>query len=163
RPLLDAEQAPLRRRPEAVRPGQPERGLLGRGPSVRVDRGDRQARRRGRRRGRVGVHPQFLLTQNGRPAARRPPSRAFNRRRSPVRASSAVRPAPSAGLTTPLPFFPPAPVPNGIVSVSCVQGFLPGTFESPSAAPEDQARQVLRNLKVILEQAGSGLSHVLKI
>jgi 2-iminobutanoate/2-iminopropanoate deaminase len=44
-----------------------------------------------------------------------------------------------------------------------VQGFIPGTFDFPSEAPEDQARQVFKNLKVILEQAGSSLGHVLKI
>lgn len=66
-------------------------------------------------------------------------------------------------LTTPLPIFSHATVHNGIVYVSCIQGFIPGTFEFPSGAAEDQARQMLANLKVVLEQAGSRLSHVLKI
>jgi 2-iminobutanoate/2-iminopropanoate deaminase len=67
------------------------------------------------------------------------------------------------GVTKPLPLYSHATVHNGIVYVSCIQGFIPGTFEFPSAAAEDQARQVLRNLKVVLEQAGSDLRHVLKI
>ena len=68
-----------------------------------------------------------------------------------------------AEVAKPLPIFSHATVHNGIVYVSCIQGFKPGTLEFPSAAPEDQARQALANLKVILEQAGSSLGHVLKI
>ncbi len=67
------------------------------------------------------------------------------------------------GLTKPLPVYSHATVHRGIVYVSCIQGFIPGTFEFPSGAAGDQARQVLRNLKVVLEHAGSDLSHVLKI
>lgn len=67
------------------------------------------------------------------------------------------------GVTRPLTKYSHATVHNGIVYVSCTQGFIPGTFEFPSSAPGDQARQVLANLKVILEQAGSCLSRVLKI
>jgi 2-iminobutanoate/2-iminopropanoate deaminase len=67
------------------------------------------------------------------------------------------------GIPKPLPNFTHATVHNGIVYVSCLQGFLPGTLEFPSAAPWDQARQVLRNLKVVLVQAGSDFRHVLKI
>jgi 2-iminobutanoate/2-iminopropanoate deaminase len=66
-------------------------------------------------------------------------------------------------LTKPLPLYTHATVHNGVVYVSCQQGFIPGTFEFPSPAPADQARQSLANLKVILEQAGSSLRHVLKI
>jgi 2-iminobutanoate/2-iminopropanoate deaminase len=75
----------------------------------------------------------------------------------------AVRHVSCDGVTKPLPLFSHATVHNGIVYVSCIQGFIPGTFEFPSAAAEDQARQVLRNLKAVLEQAGSDLRHVLKI
>jgi 2-iminobutanoate/2-iminopropanoate deaminase len=67
------------------------------------------------------------------------------------------------GVTKPLPVFSHATVHNGIVYVSCIQGFVPGTFDFPSVSPEDQARQALRNLQVVLEEAGSSLSHVLKI
>src|SRR5262245_13602865 len=74
----------------------------------------------------------------------------------------AVRHVICDGVTKPLPLFSHATVHNGTVYVSCIQGFIPGTFEFPSAA-EDQARQVLRNLKAVLEQAGSDLRHVLKI
>ncbi|AGA28824.1 RidA family protein [Singulisphaera acidiphila] len=66
-------------------------------------------------------------------------------------------------VTKPLPIYSHATVHNGIVYVSGLQGFIPGTFDFPSPAPADQARQALANLKVILEQAGSSLSHVLKI
>ena len=38
---VDAQQAPLRRRPVAVRAGEPERGLPRRRPAVRADRGRR--------------------------------------------------------------------------------------------------------------------------
>jgi 2-iminobutanoate/2-iminopropanoate deaminase len=67
------------------------------------------------------------------------------------------------GLTTPLPLYSFATVHNGVVYVSCIQGFIPGTLEFPSADVADQARQVLANLKIVLEQAGSSLAQVLKI
>jgi 2-iminobutanoate/2-iminopropanoate deaminase len=66
------------------------------------------------------------------------------------------------GLMKPLPIYSHAVIHNGVVYVSAVQGFIPGTFEF-SDHPEDQARQALKNLKVILEQAGSSLRNVLKI
>lgn len=66
------------------------------------------------------------------------------------------------GLVTPLPIYSHATVHNGIAYVSCIQGFIPGTLEFPSADPGDQARQVLANLKMVLEQAGSSLERVLK-
>jgi 2-iminobutanoate/2-iminopropanoate deaminase len=66
-------------------------------------------------------------------------------------------------VTAPLPLFTHATVHAGVVYVSCVQGFLPGTFDFPSPDPGDQARQVLENLRVILEHAGSSLALVLKL
>jgi 2-iminobutanoate/2-iminopropanoate deaminase len=75
----------------------------------------------------------------------------------------AVRHVTCDEITKPLPIFSHATVHNGVVYVSCIQGFLPGTFEFPSLDPQDQARQALANMKVVLEQAGSSLSHVLKI
>ena len=44
--VLDAEQAPLRRRPQPVRPGEPERGLPRRRPALRLHRGHHPQRRR---------------------------------------------------------------------------------------------------------------------
>lgn len=67
------------------------------------------------------------------------------------------------GLVKPLPIYSHATVHNGIVYVSCIQGFIPGTLEFPSEDPGDQARQVLANLKIVLEQAGSSLERVLKV
>ncbi len=66
-------------------------------------------------------------------------------------------------LTKPLPLYSHATIHNGIVYVSCVQGFIPGTFDFPSQEAGDQARQVLRNMKTVLEQSGSDMKHVLKI
>lgn len=66
------------------------------------------------------------------------------------------------GVTRPLPVFTHATVYAGLVHVSCVQGFIPGTFDFPSPEAGAQARQVLENLRTILEQAGSDLKHVLK-
>lgn len=67
------------------------------------------------------------------------------------------------GVTKPLPIFSHATVYNGIVYASCVQGFIPGTFQFPSEAAEDQARQMLANLKIVLKQAGSCVRRVLKM
>ncbi len=67
------------------------------------------------------------------------------------------------GLIKPLPLYTHATVHNGTVYVSAIQGFIPGTLDFPSADPADQARQVLANLKIVLEQAGSSLERVLKI
>jgi 2-iminobutanoate/2-iminopropanoate deaminase len=69
----------------------------------------------------------------------------------------------SAQLTRPLPLYTHATIHSGIVYVSAIQGFIPHTFDFPSPAAGDQARQALANLKVILEEAGSDLSRVLKI
>lgn len=70
-------------------------------------------------------------------------------------------------VTKPLPLYTHATIhsagPAATVYVSAIQGFIPGTFDFPSPDPADQARQVLANLKVILEQAGSSLGRVLKI
>ena len=67
------------------------------------------------------------------------------------------------GLVKPLPVYAHATVHDGIVYVSCIQGFIPGTLDFPSADGADQARQVMANLKLVLEQAGSSLARVLKI
>jgi putative selenate reductase molybdopterin-binding subunit len=52
---IAAEQAPLRRRPRPVRPGERPRDLLRRRPPVRADRGHRAGRRRPRRGHRLDV------------------------------------------------------------------------------------------------------------
>jgi len=75
----------------------------------------------------------------------------------------AIKHITAAGVTKPLPIFSHATVYNGTVYVSCIEGFIPGALELVSEAPGDQARQVFRNLKVILEAAGSSMSLVLKI
>lgn len=67
------------------------------------------------------------------------------------------------GLVQPLPLYSHATVHNGTVYVSAIQGFIPGTLTFPSDDPTEQARQVLANLKVVLEQAGSSLARVLKM
>ncbi len=66
-------------------------------------------------------------------------------------------------VTKPLPIYTHATVHNGIAYISGTQGFIPGTFEFPSDDPGDQARQVLKNMKAILQSAGTDLRHVLKI
>lgn len=66
-------------------------------------------------------------------------------------------------VTKPLPVYTHATVHNGIIYVSGVQGFIPGTFDFPSEDPGEQARQVLKNMRAILKSAGSDLDHVLKI
>ncbi len=65
-------------------------------------------------------------------------------------------------LSAPLPIFSHATVHKGIVYVSCVQGFLPGTLDLPQE-PYEQAKQVLHNPKIALEASGSDLNHVLKL
>jgi|JI10StandDraft_1071094.scaffolds.fasta_scaffold185536_2 2-iminobutanoate/2-iminopropanoate deaminase len=51
---------------------------------------------------------------------------------------------------------------NGIVNVSCIQGFIPGTLTLVSDDPRLQAQQVVANLKTVLEACGASLSTVLK-
>jgi 2-iminobutanoate/2-iminopropanoate deaminase len=67
------------------------------------------------------------------------------------------------GIPKPLPIYTHATIHSGIVYVSSIQGFLPGTLDFPSDAAADQTRQVIHNLKLVLEAAGSNLTRVLKI
>lgn len=67
------------------------------------------------------------------------------------------------GVTQPLPIFSHATVYNGLVHVSCVQGFIPESFDFPGDDAGRQAEQMIKNLQIILEQAGSRLERVLKI
>lgn len=82
---------------------------------------------------------------------------------TPIVSDSTIEHVIADGLVTPLPIYSHATVHNGMVYVSCIQGFMPGTLDFPSADGADQARQVLANLKLVLEQAGSSLARVLKI
>lgn len=66
-------------------------------------------------------------------------------------------------VPTPLPIYSHATVHKGVVYVSCLQGFMPGTMEFPSPAAADQARQIFENMQVVLHEAGSDLSRVLKM
>lgn len=66
-------------------------------------------------------------------------------------------------VTKPLDLYTHATVFNGMVFVSGVQGFIPGTFNFTSEEPEEQARQVMKNLRQILLTAGSDLDRVLKV
>ncbi len=66
-------------------------------------------------------------------------------------------------VTKPLPIFSHVTIHNGIANISCVQGFIPKTFEFPSTEAGPQARQVLENLQTILESSGMNLMRVLKI
>ena len=67
------------------------------------------------------------------------------------------------GVPAPLPIYSHATVHNGVVYVSCLQGFMPGTMEFPSRAAADQVRQIFDNMQVVLHEAGSDLSRVLKM
>lgn len=71
--------------------------------------------------------------------------------------------ATSKALSKPLPVYTHATICGGTVYTSAIQAFIPGTFDFPSADPKIQARQVLKNLKTILEELGSGIEQVLKI
>jgi 2-iminobutanoate/2-iminopropanoate deaminase len=66
-------------------------------------------------------------------------------------------------VPTPLPIYSHATVHNGVVYVSCLQGFMPGTMEFRSPAASDQARQIFDNMQAVLHEAGSDLSRVLKL
>jgi len=74
-----------------------------------------------------------------------------------------IRHVTAAGLTKPLAIFSHATVYRGLVQVSCMQGFKPGTFEFLGPDAGSQAEQVLQNIKTVLEQAGSSLDRVLKL
>lgn len=67
------------------------------------------------------------------------------------------------GVTKPLPIFSHATIYQGLIHVSCIQGFLPGTFEFPSDQAGIQFEQAIKNLSVVLEQANSSLERVLKM
>jgi 2-iminobutanoate/2-iminopropanoate deaminase len=68
----------------------------------------------------------------------------------------------SKTLTKPLPVYTHATIHKGIAYISGIQGFVPGTFDL-SKDIREEARQAFHNLKVILEEVGSSVHHVLKI
>jgi 2-iminobutanoate/2-iminopropanoate deaminase len=70
---------------------------------------------------------------------------------------SEAAPAPFQGAP-----YSQAIVAGGLVFVSGQLGLAPGETTLEGKSIEEQTRQVLENLKVILEQAGSGLGSLLK-
>ena len=69
----------------------------------------------------------------------------------------------ASGVTKPLDIFSHATIYRDLVHVSCMQGFVPGTLEFAGEDASTQAEQLLKNLTLVLEQAGSGLDRVLKL
>ena len=70
----------------------------------------------------------------------------------------------SKKLTKPLPVFSHAVVYEGVAYVSCIQGFVPGTFEFPGAGTvADEAQQMLENLKSVLIEADTDWDRILSM
>jgi 2-iminobutanoate/2-iminopropanoate deaminase len=67
------------------------------------------------------------------------------------------------GVTKPLPIFSHTTTFQGLIHVSCMQGFIPETFDFPSDDAGEQAEQVIKNLRTVLEQSNSSLERVLKL
>ncbi len=67
------------------------------------------------------------------------------------------------GVTKPLPIYSHATIYQGLVHVSGIQGFIPGTFLFPAPDAATQAAQALENLKTVLEQSSSSLDRILKM
>ena len=59
-------------------------------------------------------------------------------------------------------FFPQAVIADNLIFLSGMAGIDPGTGSIVSGDFEDQARQCFQNIKIILEEAGSDLSNVVK-
>ena len=77
-------------------------------------------------------------------------------------AGAGMRRGVATGVTKPLELYSHATVHAGLVYLSGVQGFVPGTFTFPGADAAAQAAQALKNAGHILEQCGSDLSHVVR-
>jgi 2-iminobutanoate/2-iminopropanoate deaminase len=58
--------------------------------------------------------------------------------------------------------FPQAVIANNLIFLSGMAGIVPGTGKLISDSFEEQTRQAFLNIKVILEEAGSNLSKVVK-
>ncbi len=69
----------------------------------------------------------------------------------------------SKDLTKPLPIYSHAVIYHESIYISAVQGFVPGTFEFPQAGVTAEAEQMMINLSVILNDAGSNFDRLLKI
>ncbi len=68
----------------------------------------------------------------------------------------------STKITRMSKLFPQAVIANDFIFLSGMAGIDPVTGSIVSDNFEDQARQCFQNIKVILEEAGSGLSEVVK-
>jgi 2-iminobutanoate/2-iminopropanoate deaminase len=58
--------------------------------------------------------------------------------------------------------FPQAVIANNLIFLSGMAGVVPGTGKLISDSFEEQARQAFLNISIILEEAGSNLSKVVK-
>ncbi|WP_448697671.1 RidA family protein [Mucilaginibacter sp. AW1-3] len=68
----------------------------------------------------------------------------------------------SAGVPRLNTFIPQATIAAGLIYVSGTAGTVRETGKLISDSFEEQARQALRNIKTILEEAGSGIDKVVK-
>ena len=68
----------------------------------------------------------------------------------------------SQKLTKPLDVFTHVSEYNGTIYVSCIQGFLPGTFTLPKNI-EEEAQQMMWNLETILKESHSSLRNIIKL
>jgi 2-iminobutanoate/2-iminopropanoate deaminase len=69
----------------------------------------------------------------------------------------------SNDLTKPLSIYSHAVIYHESIYISAVQGFVPGTFEFPQTGVAAEAEQMMKNLSVILSDAGSSFDKLLKI
>lgn len=81
---------------------------------------------------------------------------------APAEAAGIVRIAEVPGQAAAVGPFSPAVVANGFVFTSGQIPAITGLDHQP-ATFEDQVRQTILNLKAVLEAAGSGLEHVVKV
>ncbi len=68
----------------------------------------------------------------------------------------------TAKITRMSPIFPQAVIANNFIFLSGMAGIDPITGSVVSDNFEDKARQCFQNIKIILEEAGSNLSKVVK-
>ncbi|WP_163833804.1 Rid family hydrolase [Spartinivicinus ruber] len=76
---------------------------------------------------------------------------------------SKIKRVKSNQLSVPLPVFTHASIFNDIIYTSCIQGFKPGHLEPISQEASDQAKQIMENLSLLLEESGSNLSNIIKM
>jgi 2-iminobutanoate/2-iminopropanoate deaminase len=58
--------------------------------------------------------------------------------------------------------FPQAVIANGLIFISGMPGFDPGSGQVVSKSFEEQTIQAFENIKIVLEEAGSSMSKVVK-